>query len=156
LQFIENSPIIYKALKKGKNMKKIASVIALTALAGCMYGNPANYERYYGNADITKIDWNKVDAEASACQYNWLGFLPTGNQSLARAVEYGDIAKIAYVDTDTIIVFPLFIAECTNVYGTKSDEAKEREARIAAEREARRNRNRSVSPAAIIADAIEE
>ncbi|MCL1786044.1 MAG: TRL-like family protein [Alphaproteobacteria bacterium] len=123
-------------------MKKLFALALVPALSACMYGNPPNYERYFGNADISKVDWTKVDAEASACQYNWLGFIPTGNQSVARAVEYGDIAKIAYVDTDTVAIFPLFVAECTNVYGEKSVEAKERDTRIAeerAERRARRN-----------------
>jgi hypothetical protein len=141
--------------KKGKTMKQLLALTLALALSACMYSNPANYERYYGNSDITKVDWTKIDSEASACQYNWLGFIPTGNQSLARAVEYGDIAKIVYVDTDTVVMFPLFIAECTNVYGTKSDEAKDREARIAAEREARRTQRRGNAPETI-ADVVEE
>lgn len=128
-------------------MKKITAITSALALSACMYGNPPNYERYFGNADISKIDWTRVDAEASACQYNWLGFIPTGNRSVARAVEHGEIARILYIDSDTVMLFPLFVAECTNVYGEKSDEAKERQARIAAERAARRERRRGAPPA---------
>jgi hypothetical protein len=127
-------------------MKKLLALAPALALSACMYGNPPNYERLFGNADITKIDWTTVDAEGSACQYNWFGFIPTGSNSVARAVENGDIARIAYIDTDTVVMFPLFIAECTNVYGEKSAVAREREARIAAERAARRAR-RNNAPA---------
>ncbi|MCL2737249.1 MAG: TRL-like family protein [Alphaproteobacteria bacterium] len=119
-------------------MKKLIMLAPVLALSACMYGNPANYERYFGNADISQIDWTRVDAEASACQYNWFGFIPTGNRSVARAVEQGNIARIAYIDSDTVVLFPLFIAECTNVYGERTVEARERDERIAAERAARR------------------
>jgi len=147
LQFYENNPIVINVEPKGRKMKKITAITSALALSACMYGNPPNYERYFGNADISKIDWTRVDAEASACQYNWLGFIPTGNRSVARAVEHGEIARILYIDSDTVMLFPLFVAECTNVYGEKSDEAKERQARIAAERAARRERRRGAPPA---------
>ena len=145
LQVYENSPMIITVKPKGKKMNKLLAIVPALALSACMYGNPPNYERYFGNADISKIDWTTVNAEGSACQYNWLGFIPTGNRSVARAVEHGDIARIAYIDTDTVVMFPLFVAECTNVWGEKSAAAREREERIAAERAARRNR-RSNAP----------
>ena len=123
-------------------MKKFLALPLVLALGACMYGNPVNYERHFGNADITAIDWTVVDGQGSACQYNWLGFIPTGNRSVARAVEHGDLARIKFIDTDTIVMFPLFIAECTNVWGIRTDEARIREERIRVEREARRANNR--------------
>ncbi|MCL2369206.1 MAG: TRL-like family protein [Alphaproteobacteria bacterium] len=122
-------------------MKKTSLLFALCSLlflTACMYGNHPNSERFFANADITQVDWTEVNARGSACQWNWFGLIPTGSNSLPRAVENADIARLAFVDTDTIVFFPLFIAECTNVWGVKTDAATEREARIATEREARR------------------
>ncbi|MCL2018030.1 MAG: TRL-like family protein [Alphaproteobacteria bacterium] len=104
-------------------MKKVITLSAAFALGACVYGNPANYERYYGNADISKVDWTKVDSRGSSCQTNFLGFIPVGSQSVPAAVKNGNLAKVAYVDTDTVVAFPLFVRECTNVWGEKSTEA---------------------------------
>ena len=98
-------------------MKRFIALSAAAALGACVYGNPANYERYFGNADIGKIDWTKVNAKGSSCQTNWLGFIPAGNMSVPSAVKRGNLAKVAYVDTDTVVVFPILVRECTNVYG---------------------------------------
>jgi len=134
-------------------MKRFLAFALAFALTGCMYGNPPNHLGKFGNADITQIDWTTVDTEASACRYRWLFIIPTGNNTLPRAVEHGEIATIAYVNTDTIVLFPLFMAECTNVWGTRSDEARARELAIAeareiraAERAARRARTPAMSP----------
>jgi hypothetical protein len=100
-------------------MKKIMLLGAVTALSACVYRSPVNYERFYSNADITKVDWSKVDGKGSSCQTNWFfGLLPAGNNSLSSAVERGEIAKISYVDTDTVLYLPLLMTrDCTNVYG---------------------------------------
>jgi len=98
-------------------MKKVIVLSAVVALGACTYGNPPNYERYYGNADISRVDWTRVDAKGKACQTNWLGFIPTGSQSVARAVERGNLARVVYIDTETIVMWPIFVRDCTNVYG---------------------------------------
>lgn len=97
-------------------MKKALALVSVIALAACTYGNPVNNEQFFKEADITAVDWSKVNADGYACQTNILYFIPVGDNSLPRAVNDAKVKKIAYVDTDTT-VYPLFSRECTNVWG---------------------------------------
>jgi hypothetical protein len=108
------------------NIKKISGLAAIAALGACTYGNPVNYENFYGKSDVSKIDWTKVDGKGSSCQTNWFfGLLPFGDNSVASAVESAEIAKISYVDTDTTLYLPLLMfRECTNVWGELTPAAK--------------------------------
>jgi hypothetical protein len=101
-------------------MTKILKIAGVLSLGACVYGSPVNYEKFYANSDITKVDWSKADGKGSSCQTNWLfGLLPAGSNSLASAVRSAGISKIAYVDTETVLYLPLLMTrECTNVYGT--------------------------------------
>jgi hypothetical protein len=107
-------------------MKKILSLGMILGLGACVYGNPVNYEKFYGNTDITKIDWSKVDGQGSACQTNWFfGLLPLGDNSVPAAIESAEIAKVAYIDTDTSLYLPLLMTrECTNVWGELTPSAR--------------------------------
>ena len=100
-------------------MKKLLSMFMTLALGACVYGGAVNNEGFYGNTDITKIDWTKVDGKGSSCQTNWFfGLMPFGNKSVASAVESADLARVWYVDTETVLYWPLLMArDCTNVYG---------------------------------------
>ena len=100
-------------------MNKIIGSGALVLLGACVYGNPVNHEKFYSTADITKVDWARVDGKGSSCQTNWFfGLIPLGSNSLASAVERAELSKVAYVDTDTVLYLPLLMTrECTNVYG---------------------------------------
>jgi len=122
-------------------MRRLLNLAPVLALAACVHGNPVNNENFFGMADVTKVDWTKVDGRGSSCQTNWFfGLLPTGSNSLASAVERGDIARIAYVDTDTELYLPLLMyRDCTNVYGELKPAARAAMARHSAED----NRNRA-------------
>jgi TRL-like protein family len=111
-------------------MKKIIQLSAILMLGACVYGNPINYEKFYTNADITKVDWTKVDGQGSSCQTNWFfGLLPFGDNSVAVAVENAEIARISYIDTDSVLYLPLLMSrECTNVWGELTPEARAAEA----------------------------
>ena len=100
-------------------MDKFLGLTLALALGACVYGSSPNSEGFYGNADITKVNWSKVDGKGTSCQTNWfLGLFPVGSNSVATAVDRGDIAKIAYVETDTVLYLPiLMFRNCTNVYG---------------------------------------
>ncbi|MDR2770015.1 MAG: hypothetical protein LBB08_01035 [Rickettsiales bacterium] len=106
-------------------MKKIWLMLA-AALGACTYNKEVNFERFYGNADITKVDWSKVDGRGSSCQTNWLfGLLPAGNNSVASAVESAELSKVAFVNTDWTLYLPLLMTrECTNVWGELTPSAR--------------------------------
>jgi hypothetical protein len=101
------------------DMKRVLILPAAACLGACVYGNPVNNERLYANADITKVDWSRIDGKGSSCQTNWFfGLMPVGSNSLASAVERGELARVSYVDTDTVLYAPLLMTrECTNAYG---------------------------------------
>lgn len=107
-------------------MQKLMSLCAILGLGACVYGNPVNYENFFSQSDITKVDWSKVDGKGSSCQTNWFfGLITAGSNSLASAVERAEISKIAYVDTDTVLYLPLLMTrECTNVYGELTPSAR--------------------------------
>ena len=104
---------------KGKNMKKTVSLLSVLALGACVYGTPVNNEGFYGEMDITNVDWSEVNASGSSCQTNWLFFIPAGDNSVPAAVKNAKIKKLSYVDTDYALYFPLLSRECTNVWGVK-------------------------------------
>ena len=100
-------------------MKKILTITSVLALGACVYNNPVNNEKFFSHADITKVDWTKVDGKGSACQTNWFfGLMPFGDNSVASAVRRAEISKVAYVSTDTVLYLPLLMTRnCTNVWG---------------------------------------
>ena len=108
-------------------MKKLAKIIPLLMLGACVYGSPVNYEKFYGNSDITKVDWSRVDGRGSACQTNWFfGLLPFGDNSVPTAIERAELAKVSYIDTDTVFYLPLLMTrDCTNVWGELTPAARE-------------------------------
>ena len=134
--------------KRDVFMKKCLRAAAALCLGGCVYGTPVNNEGFYSNADITKVDWSRVDGKGSSCQTNWLfGLIPAGDNSLASAVARGDIAKIAYVDTDWVLYLPLLMSrDCTNVYGELTPIART----ALSYRNAERNKTVSPNPASSI------
>ncbi|MDR0803685.1 MAG: TRL-like family protein [Rickettsiales bacterium] len=100
-------------------MKNALKILAILGLGACTYGGTANQEKFFTEADITKVDWSTVNANGYACQTNLLYILPVGDKSLPNAVEDGNITKIAYIDTDSTI-YPFFSRDCTNVWGAGS------------------------------------
>jgi len=107
-------------------MKKILKIVPVLALGACIYNNPVNNEKFFSNADITKVDWSKVDGKGSSCQTNWFfGLVPFGDNSVASAVQIAEISKIAYVSTDVVLYLPLLMTrECTNVWGELTPSAR--------------------------------
>lgn len=103
-------------------MKKLLAITSVIALGACTYGNPVNNEKFFMNADITSVDWSKVNASADSCQTNILYMIPFGDNSVPAAVEEAKIKQIAYIDTDTRL-YPLVSRECTNVWGISDSDS---------------------------------
>lgn len=99
-------------------MKKTLSVLSAVALGACVYGTPVNNEGFYSEMDLTTVDWTAINKSGSSCQTNLFGIIPFGDNSLPTAVKSAKIEKLAYVDTDYALYFPLLSRECTNVWGT--------------------------------------
>ena len=99
-------------------MRKILNLLPIVFLGACVYNNAPNAERFYVGADINAVDWTRVNAKGRACETMWLWSIPVGDNSVATAVENGQIARIAYIDSDTMLALPLpMVRRCTNVYG---------------------------------------
>ena len=107
-------------------MKKILSITSVLTLGACIYNNPVNNEKFFSNADITKVDWSRVDGKGSSCQTNWFfGLIPFGDNSVASAVQIAEVSKVAYVSTDVVLYLPLLMTrECTNVWGELTPSAR--------------------------------
>lgn len=104
--------------QKGKHMKKTLSVLSALALGACVYGTPVNNEGFYSDMNLADVDWTAINKSGYSCQTNWFGIIPVGDNSLPAAIKSARIQKLAYVDTDYALYFPLASRECTNVWGT--------------------------------------
>ena len=98
-------------------MKKSISLLSVLALGACVYGTPINNEGFYTEMDLATIDWSAVNKSGHACQTNLFGLIPFGDNSLPTAVKNAKIEKLAYVDTDYALYFPILSRDCTNVWG---------------------------------------
>lgn len=102
---------------KGINMKKITSLLSVLALGACVYGTPVNNEGFYTEMDLSNVDWSQVNRKGYTCQTNWFFIIPFGDNSVPTAIKSAKVKKVAYIDTDYALYFPLFSRECTNVWG---------------------------------------
>ena len=99
-------------------MKKTISILSVLALGACVYGTPVNNEGLYTEMDLTTVDWTAVNKHGRACQTNLFGVIPFGDKSVPTAVRNGKIQYLSYVDTDSVMYFPLILSkECTNAWG---------------------------------------
>ena len=99
-------------------MKKSLLILSALSLGACVYGTPVNQEGFYTEMDLTTVDWASVNKSGSSCQTNLFFFIPFGDNSVPTAVKDAKIEKLAYVDTDYTLYFPIMSRECTNVWGT--------------------------------------
>jgi PBP1b-binding outer membrane lipoprotein LpoB len=97
-------------------MKKIIAIASLAVLGACSYyGAPV-----VNQADISKVDFAKLQDQkkGESCQSMLLMWLPIGGSpSVAEAAWSANISKVSYVDQKMFLLYPLFLQNCSIVYG---------------------------------------
>ena len=101
-------------------MKKLATFMAVVALNGCAVvaspvGNGALFTATKGPVTATNLE--SASKSGEACSQNLLGFIVSGDASIATAKKAGNISKVATVDHSFVSFLGLYSQFCTQVTG---------------------------------------